>query len=47
MSVRRIINMLRREPRNAVGHRWWSTSDIFPFRFDTGHVTPSIVRIVA
>ncbi|KAL8901696.1 MAG: hypothetical protein Q9207_005065 [Kuettlingeria erythrocarpa] len=48
MSIRRIKSLLTRKPDNAMGHSWWNISDDdFAFRFDIGHITPSIMRILA
>ncbi|KAL8921900.1 MAG: hypothetical protein Q9208_005504 [Pyrenodesmia sp. 3 TL-2023] len=48
MSARRIKDLLARKPENAMGHSWWNIKDDdFAFRFDIGHITPSIMRVVA
>lgn len=48
MSARRIKDLLARKPDNAMGHSWWNVNDNdFAFRFDIGHITPNIMRILA
>lgn len=47
MSKRRILDLLKRKPVNALGHRWWPVTNAFAIRFDVKVIQNDLMRIVA